>query len=174
MEAPDRVLRLWSLLNAAADDFHLAGVAPGVVPRLQRLVEAVVAELERSVSPALAGELRHLVRPGQVPVSAAELRIEYVSLLGWMSGLVIEILGQLEAARPARQRDRLGQAEPDAGEYRYRVAQPVTGMGGQQPADHLPVRSPDPDGTRNAGAIAGGLADHRLPHPAPPRPPPRR
>ncbi len=141
MGAPDRVLRLWSLLNAAADEFHHVGVAPGSVSRLQRLVEAVAAELERSVTPALAGKLRHLMRPGQVPVSAAELRIEYVSLLGWMSGLGTEILGQLEAAR-----DRLRRDSRETG---------MPGEDGRQRAAPAHPRDAETSCLRDVGRLAG-------------------
>ena len=54
----------------------------------------------------------------------------------------------------ARQRDRLGQAELVAGEDRHRVAEPVAGAGGQQPADSPRVGRPYPDRRRNAGAVA--------------------
>ena len=102
VEAPDRVLRLWAMLNAANEDLHLAAVPPELVPRLQHVLEDVNAELERSVSPSLADEWHRLV-PHREATGLAELRIEYVSLLGWVDGLVLEILTQLEAAS-ARQR----------------------------------------------------------------------
>jgi len=97
VEAPDRVLRLWAMLNAANEDLHLAAVPPESVPHLQHVLEDVNTELERSVSPSLAAEWHRLV-PYREATGLAELRIEYVSLLGWVNGLVIEILTQLEAA----------------------------------------------------------------------------
>ena len=52
------------------------------------------------MSPTLTDEMRHLVGQGvTVQPSAAELRVEYASLLGWVRGLVIGILSQLEASR---------------------------------------------------------------------------
>ena len=44
-------------------------------------------------------ELRHLIsqRKAAVPM-ADELRVEYASLLGWIGGLVIEMLSQIEVA----------------------------------------------------------------------------
>jgi hypothetical protein len=66
---------------------------------LQRQLPAVTVELERSVSPALTDELGHLIRKaGTAPHTAAELRIEYASLLGGISGLVIGMLNELELA----------------------------------------------------------------------------
>ena len=97
VEAPDRVLRLWAMLNTANEDLHLAAVPPESVPHLQHVLEDVNTELERSVSPSLAAEWHRLV-PYREATGLAELRIEYVSLLGWVNGLVIEILTQLEAA----------------------------------------------------------------------------
>ena len=70
VEAPDRVLRMWSLLNAAVRE-----------------------ELERSVSPALAKELHHLTGWPAGPRGRDELRVKWVSLLGWAGGLVLAMLG---------------------------------------------------------------------------------
>ena len=92
------MLRIWALLNAADDDLHQAMLPPRAASRLQRQLEAATTELKRSVSPALASELRHLIRQVGATPTAPELRIEYASLLGWASGLVLEILSQLEAA----------------------------------------------------------------------------
>ncbi len=99
VDSPDRLLRIWALLNSADDELHHVTLPPGAEARLQRQFDAFVAELERSLSPALAGELRHLVgRTTDTVPTADELRLEYVSLLGWTGGLVIAMLGQLEVA----------------------------------------------------------------------------
>ena len=75
--------------------------------RLQRLLDVVRAELDRSVSPALADELHRLVFPGDEEPSAAQLRMEYASLLGWASGLVVAMLDQLaEAVLPMSGQNR--------------------------------------------------------------------
>ncbi len=66
---------------------------------MQRQLAAVSAEIERSVSPALADELHRLLGHRTAEPSPREVRIEYVALLGWVSGLVIGMLSQLEAAR---------------------------------------------------------------------------
>lgn len=99
VDSPDRLLRIWALLNSADDELHQVTLPPGAEARLQRQFDAFVAELERSLSPALAGELRRLVsRTEATAPTADELRLEYVSLLGWTGGLVIAMLSQLEAA----------------------------------------------------------------------------
>jgi hypothetical protein len=69
------------------------------VARLQRQLDALTAELERSLSPALAAELHRLVgREAGPELTADELRVEYASLLSWTIGLVIGILTELEVA----------------------------------------------------------------------------
>ena len=72
------------------------GDQPVTVP-LQ--LSVLTAELERSLSPALAGELHHLVgRKAGTELTAAELRVEYATVLAWTIGLVIGILTELEVA----------------------------------------------------------------------------
>jgi hypothetical protein len=108
VEAPDRVLRMWSLLKAADEELHHV-TGPGEAARLQQQLEAVTAELQRSVSPTLASELRRLTgHSGTVPVTLPELRVDYASVLGWTGGLVIAMLSELATAavtpaRPASQ-----------------------------------------------------------------------
>ncbi len=99
VDAPDRVMRIWGLLSDAHDELRQVSLPPGAAARLQRQLDAVTAELERSVSPALAGELRQLTRhrPAVAP-TADELRVEYASLVAWTGGLVIGMLSELEAA----------------------------------------------------------------------------
>jgi len=99
VDEPDRVLRIWAMLASASDDLHQASLRPGEVARLQRQLDALTAELERSLSPALASELHHLVRwEAGAELTADELRVEYATLLAWTIGLVIGILSQIEAA----------------------------------------------------------------------------
>jgi hypothetical protein len=118
VEAPDRVLRIWALLNDADHELHQVSLPPAAAPRLQRQLDALTGELERSVSPALAGELRHLIPQGQATAPTAdELRVEYASLLGWTGALVIEMLSQIELA---------GQKVARSTHY----TQPVTGQEG--------------------------------------------
>ena len=99
VESPDRILRLWAMLNEAGSELQAQALPPQSLARVHRMLMAVQAELERSVSPALAGELHRLLDGGGAEPSAAEVRMEYASLLGWAGGLVIAMLGQLEAAQ---------------------------------------------------------------------------
>ena len=103
IEAPDRVLRMWFLLNAVAEERQLESLPPQSQARVQRLLRAIRDELERSVSPALAGELHHLLGWGQAGPEAGQLRIALASLLGWTGGLVISMLSELEAAQAKQQ-----------------------------------------------------------------------
>ena len=97
VEAPDRVLRIWALLGAAGEELRQVTLPPGVTSRLHQQLQAVIAELQNSISPALAGELNRLILPeATAPVTAADLRVELASLTGWVSGLVIAMLSQLE------------------------------------------------------------------------------
>jgi hypothetical protein len=99
VEAPARLLRLWFVLNAADHELHQVKLPPQAAPRLQQLLETVRADLERSVSPALADELRHLTNWPAGPHGLDELRVESVSLLAWTGELVLAMLAQLEAAQ---------------------------------------------------------------------------
>jgi len=83
----------------AGSELQAQALPPQSLARVHRMLMAVQAELERSVSPALAGELHRLLDGGGAEPSAAEVRMEYASLLGWAGGLVIAMLGQLEAAQ---------------------------------------------------------------------------
>ena len=99
VEAPARLLRLWCVLNAANHQLHQVRLQPEAAPRLQHLLETVRADLERSVSPALAGELQHLTNWPAGPHGLDELRVESVGLLVWTGELVLAMLAQLEAAQ---------------------------------------------------------------------------
>jgi len=105
VDAPDRVLRIWAMLASANAELHQASLRPEVLARLQRQLDVLIAELEQSLSPALVGELHHLVgRTAGPELTADELRVEYATVLSWTIGLVIGILSELEmaSARTAR------------------------------------------------------------------------
>jgi hypothetical protein len=98
VDAPDRVLRIWAMLRNGDEELRQASLRPEMTARLQRQLDALTAELERSLSPALAGELHRIIdRDKDTELTAGELRVEYATLLAWTIGLVIEILTQLEA-----------------------------------------------------------------------------
>ena len=105
IEAPARLLRLWCVLNAADHELHQVKLPPQAAPRLQHLLEMVRAELARSVSPALAGELHHLTSWPAGPHGLDELRVESVRLLAWTGELVLAMLAQLEAAQQRQHTD---------------------------------------------------------------------
>jgi hypothetical protein len=82
------------------------------------VLTGVSAELGQCVSPALADELDGLlVGSGTAVPDAGELRVDYALLLGWLGGLVIGMLDQLESA--ARNEDQLSRQAA--------AAQPFTG-----------------------------------------------
>jgi hypothetical protein len=99
VDAPDRVLRIWALLNNASEELRQVDLPAGAVEQLERQLGAFTAELERSVSPDLGRELHELFPPREASAATArELRIEYAGLLGWAGSLVIGILSQVQAA----------------------------------------------------------------------------
>jgi hypothetical protein len=113
VDDPDRVLRAWSMLNASGQELHQVSLPPGMELRLGRQLQALAAELERSLSPALTAELQHLLRlSGSEAPTPGELRVEYASVLGWTSGLVVAMLSQLDAARARRSAPRGLEAPP--------------------------------------------------------------
>jgi len=99
IEAPDRLLRVWSLLHATHEQIGRAALPPEAIPGLRRQLEALRQELENTVSPSLAAELRRIAPPGDEAPSAAGLRIECALLTSWTSSLTMQMLSTLEAAR---------------------------------------------------------------------------
>ncbi len=113
VEAPGQLLRVWSLLQATYEQIDRAAPPPEGMPRLQRQLQAIRRELENTVSPPLAAELRRIAPPGDEAPSAAGLRIECAVLTSWAGSLTMEMLSTLEAAgqRLAKARaDRLSRA----------------------------------------------------------------
>jgi len=120
VESPERVMRVWEMLSEAGEGLQPATMAPAGLARVQRLLGSARAELQRSVSPALVRELRQLIDCSEAERSASEVRIEYASVLGWLSGLVAGMYSQLQDARDdlvldqAQVQDQ-GQHHPGAG-----------------------------------------------------------
>jgi hypothetical protein len=99
VHAPDRVLRVWALLGNAAGDLRQPALPSEVIARLSRQLDAAVAELETSLSPALAGELHRVIGPERNGErSADELRVEYAAVLAWTASLLTEVLSQIDDA----------------------------------------------------------------------------
>ena len=69
------------------------------MPRLQRQLQAIRRELEDTVSPPLAAELRRILPSQDEAPSAGALRIECTVLLSWADSLTMQMLSTLEAAR---------------------------------------------------------------------------
>lgn len=98
IEEPDRLLRVWSLLEATYEQMDWAALPPEDVPGLQRQFQAIRRELEGAVSPSLVAELRRILPSGNTGPSAGALRIEYAVLLSWSGSLMVEMLRALAAA----------------------------------------------------------------------------
>lgn len=97
--APDRVFRAWAMLTAAGDELHHVALPALAVDHLHRQLRAIADELARDISADLATELFRLIHPDQpAPTTAEELRVEYASLLGWVAGLVMNMIGELDAS----------------------------------------------------------------------------
>jgi len=105
IEAPERLLRVWSLLQATHEQIDHGALPPEDLPRLQRQLQAIRRELADTVSPPLAAELQRIAPPWDEAPSAAGLRIECAALAIWAGSLTMDMLGILEAAdrRLARQ-----------------------------------------------------------------------
>ena len=100
IEDPARLLRVWSLLQATSAQLEDATPAPEEMPGLQRQLQAIRRELERTVSPPLAAELQRILPSRDPAPGAGALRIEYAMLMNWAGSLVVRMLAVLAAARP--------------------------------------------------------------------------
>jgi hypothetical protein len=63
IEAPRRLLGVWSLLQATYEQIDRAVLPPEGMPRLQHQLQAIRSELENTVSPSLPTELRRIAPP---------------------------------------------------------------------------------------------------------------
>jgi Protein of unknown function (DUF2587) len=113
VEAPARVLRMWTVLYAANNELHQAAPTPGALLRLHRSLQVIRTELERSLSAPLAGELSNLLPPPATSPTIDELRVECAGLLGWIAGLAAGMLDRVEAAAMASARASGAGARPD-------------------------------------------------------------
>ncbi len=104
IEAPGRLLRVRSLLYRTYEQIDRVGLPPEGMPGLQRQLHAIRRELEDTVSPPLAAELRRILPSQDEAPSAGALRIECAVLLSWADSLTIQMLGTLQAARERQAR----------------------------------------------------------------------
>jgi hypothetical protein len=93
------LLRVWALLQATHEQINRAALPPEGMPGLQRQLRVIRHELENTVSPPLAAELRRLAPPRDEAPSAAGLRIECALLTSWAGSLTVQMLSALGAAR---------------------------------------------------------------------------
>jgi len=97
IEEPDRLLRVWSLLQLTYEQADWDALAPEAVLGLQRQLQAARRELEQAVSPPLAAELRRILPVQDAASGTGALRIECAVLLSWSGSLVAEMLRALGA-----------------------------------------------------------------------------
>jgi hypothetical protein len=116
IEAPGRLLRVWPLLQATHEQIDQAALPPEGIPRLQRQLQAIRRELESTVSPSLAAELRRIAPPREEAPRAAGLQIECAVFTSWTGSLTMQMLSTLWEARerlPRRRRlDQGGRSRP--------------------------------------------------------------
>jgi Protein of unknown function (DUF2587) len=103
IEEPDRLLRVWSLLQATCEQLDASTLPPEGIPGLQRQLQTIHSELERAVSPPLAAELRRILPSHDAVPSAGALRIECAVLSSWVGSLVVQTLAALAAAHEQMQ-----------------------------------------------------------------------
>lgn len=131
VEAPARLLRVWSLLEATREQIDHAVVPLEVMPRLHRQLREVRRELENAISPELAAELRRIAPPRDAQPTAPELRIECAVLTSWTGSLTLQMLSVLAAAC-----ERLSRAPTATGPGRAQL--PGEGTGEPRGADSGP------------------------------------
>jgi len=99
IEEPDRLLRIWSLLQATSEQLKSATLPPEGIPGLQRQLQTIRRELERALSPSLIAELRRILPSPDATPSAGALRIECAGLVSWTASLVVQMLTAFAAAQ---------------------------------------------------------------------------
>lgn len=111
IEEPDRLLRIWLLLQATSEQLDRATLPPEGIPGLQRQLRAIRRELERAVSSPLAAELRRILPSDDAAPSAVALRIECAVLSSWAGSLVVQMLGAFAAAHERLQHVSMGRGQ---------------------------------------------------------------
>jgi Protein of unknown function (DUF2587) len=108
IEDPVRLLRVYALLRATLEELEGAGLPPEGMPALQRQLQVIRRETERTVSPSLAAELRKILPSGEAAPSPGTLRIECAGLASWAESLVVQMLSASGAANQRSQQVSAG------------------------------------------------------------------
>jgi hypothetical protein len=95
IEDPARLLRVWALLQATADQLNGATLPPEGIPELQRQLQVLRHEVERAVSSPVVAELQRIMPSQDAAPSAGALRIECAVLMSWVGSLVMQMLSTL-------------------------------------------------------------------------------
>lgn len=92
-EEPVKVLRIGAMILQLLDEVHAGPLDDAARTRLAEIHDRSVKELQDSLAPGPAGELRRLWQPltGGSPASDEELRIGQAQLAGWIAGLIQNI-----------------------------------------------------------------------------------
>lgn len=98
IDAPARLLRVWSLLQATQEQIDRVTLPPEGIPRVQCQLHDIRRELEGTVSSPLADELRRIAPPRDEAPSATALRIECAVLTSWTGSLTMQMLTALVMA----------------------------------------------------------------------------
>jgi hypothetical protein len=113
VEDPDRLLRIWAMLEATLGQLEGVTLPPEGMPALHRQLQVIRHEFEQAVSPPVAAELARILPPRDAAPGPGVLRIECAALASWIGGLVTRMLAVLVNA--GDQSDRATATdEPDA------------------------------------------------------------
>ena len=89
VSAPDKVMRIGTMIKQLLDEVHTAPLDERSRQRLREVHERSIKELSEGLSPELRDELARLALPfteDETP-SDAELRIAQAQLVGWLEGI---------------------------------------------------------------------------------------
>jgi hypothetical protein len=114
IEEPDRLPRIWSLLQATSEQLDSATLLPEGIPRLQGQLRAIRREFERALPSPLAAELGRVLPSHDEAPSAGALRIECAVLLSWTGSLVVQMLAAFAASHERLRYVRTIAASADA------------------------------------------------------------
>jgi Protein of unknown function (DUF2587) len=112
VEDPARLLRVYWLLHETFEQIESFNLPPEGMPGLQRQLEVIRRETERTLSPPLAAELERVLPSHDAAPSAGALRIECAGLVSWVASLVVQMLNAVAAAQ-----ERSQQVSADRGQH---------------------------------------------------------